>query len=51
MPPHGYIIIFSRSIILIYNLNVPKNTILSMLLGEELRKGEVVYLIIDLNLL
>ena len=38
-------------IILIYNLDVLKNTILSVLSGEGLRKREVVYLIIDLNLL
>ena len=38
MPPHGYIIIFSSLIILIYNLDILKNAILSVLLGEGLKK-------------
>ena len=37
-------------IILIYNLDILKNATLSILLGEGLREGEVIYLI-DLNLL
>ena len=38
-------------IILIYNLNILKNITLSVLSGEGLKKGEVIYLIMDLNLL
>ena len=36
-------------VILICNLDVLKNATLSVLSGEGLRKGEVFYLIIDLN--
>ena len=50
MPPHGYIIIFGGSPILIYNLDVLKNAILFVPSGKGLREEEVVYLI-NLNLL